>query len=665
MALTKTKLDPQAEYFANLTINELGGELQKRVDDFYEYVRINGMLDLWRKSYRQYFRAGQHLGDMVRGGEVGEFSFLYVNHYRSILQAILSITVSQRPTFDARAVNNDYSSQAQTKLAQGLLDYYMREKRLERYVAEAVEFAIWSGEGYLACNWDIALGQEYGVGQNNEPIREGDIRFMSCSGIDVIRHPYLRKFEDRNWLILREYVNKYELAKRYPEYETDIINAQQNSSSITNDFNDFYRITDSDMIPIYRFYHEKTQSVPNGRYTEFIEGSTVLFDSDLPYPEIPIFALHPGSIYASPFGYSVSFDMLPLQKAVDGLASTIQSNQEAFGVQNVLVPKGSDLDVEELSGGLNIVSYDPKMGKPEPMNLTATPVEIFNRYKELVNEMESISGINSVVRGNPEASLKSGAALALVASQAIQFLQLTQQRYVQLLEDSGTAIISMLKAYATVPRVATIVGKMNTPYMREFKGSDLENVNRVIVDMGNPLSKTTAGKIQIADTLLQYGFVKNPDMYFSVLQNGRLDSIQDPIQRQLMLIAQENESLSSKVNPPVLVTDNHAMHIQEHKQLLDSPEARGNSELVMVVLQHIQEHINQLQTGDPNLFGILGIQPLPPPQPPQAQVPIGGVTQVPLESPLEQTTGALPNLPRNPMTGEQYQTPSGASAVPI
>jgi hypothetical protein len=128
------------------------------------------------------------------------------------------------------------------------------------------------------------------------------------------------------------------------------------------------------------------------------------------------------TIYASPFGYTVSFDMLPIQKAIDGLASTIQTNQEAFGVQNVLVPRGSNLDVEELVGGLNIVQYDPKMGKPEPMNLTATPVEIFNRYKELINEMESISGINSVVRGNPEASLKSGAALALVASQAIRAL---------------------------------------------------------------------------------------------------------------------------------------------------------------------------------------------------------------------------------------------------
>jgi hypothetical protein len=221
----------------------------------------------------------------------------------------------------------------------------------------------------------------------------------------------------------------------------------------------------------------------------------------------------------------------------------------------------------------------------------------------------------------------------------------------------------MLKQYATVPRVATIVGKMNTPYMKEFKGNDLENVNRVIVDMGNPLSKTTAGKIQIADTLLQYGFVKNPDMYFSVLQNGRLDSIMDPVQRQLMLIAQENESLSDGNNPPVLMTDNHSMHIQEHKQLLDSPEARNNPDLVVVVLAHIQEHINQLRTGDKDLFAILGMQNLPPQTPDQSNIP--GVTQGASINPMEQVTGSLPNLPRNPMTGEKYQTPSGASAVPI
>lgn len=660
--IIKTKLSDSAKYFANLTIDQLGGELQKKVDDYYKYIRSNGTLDLWRNSYRQYFRAGTHLGTSVQTGQVGEYSLLYVNHFRSILQAVLSITMSQRPTFDARAINNDYKSQAQTKLAQGLLDYYMREKRLERFVSDAVEFGIWSGEGFLVLNWDVNLGREFGVDEKNNVLREGDIKFFSCSGIDVIRHPYLRKFQDRNWLIVREFVNKYELAKRYPEHEEEIINSEMFTQNIKNDFMDFYKITDSEMIPFYRFYHDKTNAVENGRYSEFIEGGTILFDSDLPYPNIPVYTVFPSDQYASPFGYSTSFDMLPIQRSIDALASTIQTNQEAFGVQNVLMPNGSNIGVEDMGGGLNFIKYDPKMGKPEPMNLTSTPVEIFSRYKDLIGEMESISGINSVVRGNPEASLKSGAALALVASQAIQFLQLLNQRYVQLLEDSGTAIIEMLKSYATVPRVATIVGKMNTPYMKEFVGSDLENVNRVIVDMGNPLSKTTAGKIQIADTLLEKGFIKNPDMYFSVLQNGRLDSISDPVQRQLMLIAQENESLQNSIDTIVLVTDNHALHIQEHKQLLDSPEARQDQNLVNVVLNHIQDHIDQLKTGDIDLFGILGIQPLPPSQPMgQSENPTLPNNSI-QTNPMDQVLGKLPNMPTNPLTGQKYSTPSGVDA---
>jgi hypothetical protein len=57
--------------------------------------------------------------------------------------------------------------------------------------------------------------------------------------------------------------------------------------------------------------------------------------------------------------------------------------------------------------------------------------------------------------------------------------------------------------------------------------------------------------------------------------------------------------MSMGIDPPVLITDNHAMHIQEHKQLLDSPESRGNIDLVAIVLGHIQEHINQLKKETP------------------------------------------------------------------
>ena len=663
-------------YFAKLKKSEIGDELEKRVNDYYQYIRNNGLMDLWRKCYNQYYKANLHLGNVLKNGENNEYSYLFINHFRSIIQAMLSITISQRPAFDARAINNDYKSQTQTKLAQGLLDYYMREKRMERYISEAAELSLWSGEGYMIENWDVNSGTEYTVDDSGRPVKDGDITFNSCAGIDMIRHPYLRNFDDRTWLIWREWVNKFELAERYPDMADDIIRTDTAKNNLLDDFTQRFKTEDRDIISRYRFYHEKTDALPSGRYIEFIEGGKILFDGELPYPKIPVYHLHAGKTYGGPFAYGVSFDMLPIQEAIDGLNSAIQSNQETFAVQNIAMPIGSNIGVEQIAGGLNIILYDPKLGEPKGLNLTSTPAEIFNQRDNLVQSMESLSGINSVVRGNPEASLKSGAALALVASQSIQFMSIYQQRYVQLLEDAGTGVIDMLKQYATVPRIATIVGVANSTYMKEFKSDDLENVSRVIVDVGNPLSKTTAGKVQVADSLMQYGMIKTPEHYFQVITNGRLDNIIDPASRQQMLIAQENELLQAGENPPVLITDDPVLHIQGHKQLLDSPEARKNPQLVQSVMGHIQQHINDSQTANPSLYAILGYPPPPPPMmpppmpgqmpPPPQGSPSPAPTMDAKNQLLEQGQGVkLPRMPINPMTGEQYSNPSGNTAPNI
>ena len=47
---------------------------------------------------------------------------------------------------------------------------------------------------------------------------------------------------------------------------------------------------------------------------------------------------------------------------------------------------------------------------------------------------ETVSGVNSVVRGNPEKSIKSGAALATIQAQAIQFMNGLQQSYIFLID---------------------------------------------------------------------------------------------------------------------------------------------------------------------------------------------------------------------------------------
>lgn len=645
-------------YFALSDIDELGSQLVKKVHDYYEYLEVSGLMVLWQNSYQQYFKATKHLGQVVETGEVDEFSALYINHYRSILQAILSITVSQRPAYDARAINNDYESQAQTKLSVGLLDYYMREHRLEKFIVEAAEFAIYLGEGFVIQNWNPLAGKEYGVDEEGKTIRNGDIEFYACSGIDIIRHPYLRKFEDRVWLIHRQFVNKYELAAKYPEKYDEIVNSNDQRSRVMDDFMDYFKIVEQDIVPVYKFYHEDTKAVVGGRYTEFLINGTVLFDSQLPYSKIPINPLFYNSLYGTPFGYTVAYDMLPIQRALDSLNSTIQTNQENFGVQSITAARGSNITISEVVGGMNLIYFDGKFAPPAPLNLLSTPAEVFNQRDSYIQAMETISGVNSVNRGNPESSLKSGSALALVASQSLQALQGYQSRYIQLLEDCGTGIIEILKEYATVPRIATIVGKMNVPFMREFKKDDLSNISRIIVDIGNPLSKTIAGKAQIADTLLQYGMITSPDQYIQAITTGRIDNITDPKQRQMMLISQENEAMQDGQPVQALMTDNHALHVQEHKTLLDSPEARKNPAIVKVVLDHIMEHTNLAMNGNPILFGMLNYPPpIAPQQPPNNQGSIQNVKNGQQAEPGSNTK--MPAMPKNPASGQRYETPSG------
>jgi len=342
------------------------------------------------------------------------------------------------------------------------------------------------------------------------------------------------------------------------------------------------------------------------------------------------------------------------------------TNQATFGVQNVLVPKGSDLSVSQVAGGLNLMEYDPKgnNAKPEALNLTQTPAVIFNFMQMIEKLMETISGVNSVARGNPEASLKSGAALALVQSMAIQFSQNLQRAYAQLIEDVGTGTINILKDFAATPRVAAIAGKSNRPLLKEFVGDDLKAINRVMVDMGNPITRTTAGKTQLAETLLQNELIDNADQYIQVVTTGILQPIIEGKQSQLSLIKGENEMLSENKPVRALVTDDHQKHILEHTTVLANPEIRQdpNNPIVAATLAHIQEHINMMNNPMvQQLQGILHNEVVPGPMPQPGMNDGGTANMMNATPPVQQQAAQVnqPNMPNPP----QGTDPASAQAI--
>lgn len=637
------------KYFAADESEKLVCYLKDKSDVWFNSLTAGEYLDKIKRSWQAYYGFYYENAHAISfGGESGELVNLPINHYGNIASHILTMVTATRPSFQARSVNTDVKSQIQTNLANGLLEYYMRDKRLEQDLKSAVEHAVIMGSGYIKMEWNATTGEVYDyvepeyeqaidemgmpiMDEMGEPVYEmdedgepvvlregvplysGDIVYKVLSPFDVVFDP-TKSDNNHDWQLARSFKNKYDLAAKYPELEEEIKKLKTKSDVNTSriSMTAYDETTD---VPVYEFYHKPTESLPKGRYVMYLDEEVVLEDTVLIYKNLPIFRIASRNIIGTPFSYSAMFDLLPVQDAVNSLYSTIMTNQTTFGVQNVYVERGSDVQVEQISDGLNFIQGNPGFNPPIPLNLTSTPAEIFNFVKQLEQVMETISGVNSVARGNPESQLKSGNALALIQSQALQFISSLQQSYIQLIEDVGTNTVELLKTFAKTPRVAAISGKSNTTYMKEFTSDDLSSITRVIVDAGNALAQTTAGRVEMASQMMQMGIITTPEQYISVINTGKLETMTEGQNKELLLVRAERERLVDGSTPVVAVlTDAHSLHIREHKAVLADPDLRMDADLVQRTLSHIQEHINIL--SDPNvanILSLLGEQPLGPP----------------------------------------------------
>jgi hypothetical protein len=421
-----------------------------------------------------------------------------------------------------------------------------------------------------------------------------------------------------------------------------------------------YQFEETDDIPIFTLRHKKTPACPNGKLAIILDDKTCLYAGALPYRGFNLRRLTTSDHLSWNFGYTLAYDLLVIQEGINILDSIIITNQSTFGVQNIIAARGSNVEASQLAGGLNLIEWDPIEGgaAPQALNLTSTPPEIFTHRQSLVNDMSLISGINSVARGDMSALGKnmSGSAMALLQTMAIQYANSLQKSWIATLEGVATDTIYTLRDFAKVPRVAMIVGKSNEQFMKSFTGEDLSQMNRVKVTQANPLSKTVAGRLDLADKYLEHGFAKTPEDYEQVLSSGKLDPVIEDTQKELMQIRDENEALAAGKPAMAVVTDDHVLHILKHRiPLLGS--GRLKPDLIQRTGDHINEHLGLLKTTDPLLLSIFK-QPVsqPPPVmgagPPAGAVTPGGMGQaMNPTSAVEQKAASvkLPNLPPSPI----------------
>lgn len=623
----RTSKKQRETYWATADLDTIGDEIREKFNTYQEWMNTSGYAERLRMNYNRYYGLDAKGSLALEKTDDGSITRISVNHHRNLLQHIHILVTQAKIAFISRARNSDYKSQVQTTLSNGILDYYSDEKNMSATFSKSVEGCLVWAEAFIECPWNMSVGEEIRPDEQGRVIRTGDQEFYVRSPFDVARDAAAS--EGSPWFIIRKRVNKWELAADHPQFAEEIIRTTSDESS-HYDFKNAssFNGTDQeaeDLTDILVLYHERTSAVPKGRYT-VICGEQVLEDRPLRYKKIPVFRLSAGDMLDSICGYSPGFSLLPIQQALDALFSAVVTNNVNHSLQNIFT-RDPNFSIQKLNEGQNLITGSEP---PTSLQLTHSSPETYKLIDVLQQQGQILTAINSTARGNPEASLKSGNSLALMLSTAIQFMAELQKNYALLASDVGSCVIQNIQQFASQPMVAAIGGRSKRSYVKSFVSDDVSEITRVTVDLGNPVSQTSAGRYELAQQWLQAGLIKTPQDFLSVVQTGSAESaIEDSFDENL-LIRSENEQLRDGINPAVTLVDNHALHIQKHRSVFADPETRKDPKLMQAALDHIQEHINQMRMVPPDLAAIIQQQPLPSqqqqaPQGPQGQPQMAGV----------------------------------------
>lgn len=655
--------EPSFKYWAKLPPDELGERLTTKVRDLRNETLpgvINGRV---AKAFLYYFGTspdGIHATSAVlRGGEQGELAQMRVNHSRSLVNSQLNLVSAPKLVWQAKAVNIDYDSILETELAAAILEYYWGEYQISKFAVRALEEAIVFSEGFSLIDWDDALGDEVLVDpETGEQVKTGDISITNISSWDVIRDPSADSWESLDWVVVRLLKNKYVLAAKYPEHAEEIVEQGLSDELMGSPLSSQIDKDESDRCYVYLFLHKANAAIPPGRKTLFLSNGTVL--SDDVCPDFPLFRVSAGETFSTPYGYTNYFDILGPQELMDSLETAIATNQTTFGVQNILAPLGSELSPDELYGGVRVIYYPPDSKPPEALQLTRTPPEIFENLERLKKNEELLMGLNSVVRGEPQSGEQSGSALVLLQSQALQQASALQASYLRFVEGLGGAVLRLIQKNLSAEKKIAIVGKQSAFLVNDttYTGKSLGRIKKVSVEIGNPLSQTAAGRIELATQLINMGFIKSPEQFQQVLTTGRLEPLTQSLNNELLLIRSENESLAKGEVVPAIAVDDHRLHAREHRAVLANPQARKNPQAVQAILSHIDEHEQLLMSSPPSTLMLMGQEPLMMPMPPGEP----GAPAAPPAAPRG-PQGAS-DMPAPPEMPEMPEPPPGAIPPP-
>lgn len=612
--------------------DELTRVLESHIQSFGSGTsNTNRMIMTWQRNFYAYY-SGIIESDNFEtalnfGGEQGELVKMQVPQAKSLINQLVSIVSKNRLSYQCIAVNNDSSTIGNTKIGNALVDQLIIDENLDIKGSIVAESAAVLGTSALKTCWRTDKGVPYTAGENGEAVFTGKVAFETVLCTDIICDVTKQMPEDLDWVIIRTKKNKWDLVRQHPELKDAILDLRTTK-----------HITDTilpngeafeDQVIVWEFYHKPTPALPMGRMTFFSDKDTVYHDGVNLYECIPLDFVRPQPILGAIWGFPIFSDLLPMQELLDASFSAIATNQTAFAAQSILVPRGADIKPTDIKGR-SFIYYTPQNatggGKPEPLQLTATPPEVFNFINLLLSNMQQISNISGALRGSPPPGATSGKSIATLIANALEFIESFTKAYNLAIEGALSKAILFTSKFATVPQLVTMVGKNNQAILRPFVGADLKSIMKVKVRPQSAMMMTQAGRQTVADALMPTGLIKSPQKYLDVINGAPVEDLYETENSENELVAWENDQLLDGVVPEVDITNDHGSHMRQHLAIKNKAIMTRDKKVMDAVTEHILLHINTMQQQplSPDIYAALHQGQSQPMQAPQMPAPAEG-----------------------------------------
>lgn len=310
-------------------------------------------------------------------------------------------------------------------------------------------------------------------------------------------------------------------------------------------------------------------------------GGKLLWYSELPYGEIPLTALKCKEAAGQFFGRSAICDLIPLQRAYNGVKNRIHDYIRATAANPLLVPEGSIADIEHFAThGLppgEIVEYIPERGRPEPLSPAPLPAELRYECEQLAADMEYTAGVSQLmVLGKTPSGVTSGRAIESLRQIDSSRLSLSGENLRECIRSLSKIWLQLYKRFVSGHRVLLVAGANEAAGVLCFSRDDINSFD-VDFDTENELIYSRESQRDAFLSALQLGLLSDDEGRLpravkrrarEILQLGAALDECDLDELQVQAAERENEAFLLGESPTISLFDDHELHIDTHKRFL-------------------------------------------------------------------------------------------------